>query len=109
LFPPSFFVYLGMKDIVKNFSEDSIEQIEDLLTIWTVADLEETTDHLGEIVIEVLEEEGVEVPNGYFNKDFNTKVIELAKDLESTKVSLEEAVVSLVSILIDSNNYTAVN
>jgi hypothetical protein len=98
-----------MKDIVKNFSEDSIEQIEDLLTIWTVADLEETTDHLGEIVIEVLEEEGVDVPNGYFNKDFSTKVIELARDLESTKVSLEEAVVSLVSILIDSNNYTAVN
>jgi hypothetical protein len=98
-----------MKDIVKNFSEDSIKQIEDQLTIWTVADLEETTDHLGEIVIEVLEEEGVEVPSGYFNEDFNTKVIELAKDLESKKVSLEETIDSIVSILIDPNNYTTDN
>jgi hypothetical protein len=98
-----------MKDIIKNFNEDSIKQIEDQLTIWTVADLEETTDHLGEIVIEVLEEEGVEVPSGYFTEDFSTKVIELARDLESKKVSLEEAVSSIVAILIDRNSYTAAN
>ena len=95
-----------MKDIIKNFNEDSIKQIEDQLTIWTVADLEETTDHLGEIVIEVLEEEGLEIPSGYFNRDFSTKVVKLAKDLESKKVSLAEAVSSIVAILIDPTNYT---
>jgi hypothetical protein len=94
-----------MENITKNFSVDSIKQIENQLTIWTVAELVETTDHLGETIIEVLEAEGVEIPRGYFSKNFSIEVIKLAKDLESKKVSLGDAVNSIVAILIDPNNY----
>ena len=98
-----------MENITKNFSVDSIKQIENQLTIWTVAELVETTDHLGETIIEVLEAEGVEIPRGYFSKNFSIEVINLAKDLESKKVSLGDAVNSIVAILIDPNNYWVKN
>ena len=98
-----------MENITKNFSVDSIKQIENQLTIWTVAELVETTDHLGETIIEVLEAEGVEIPRGYFSKNFSIEVIKLAKDLESKKVSLGDAVNSIVAILIDPNNYWVKN
>ena len=98
-----------MENITKNFSVDSIEQIENQLTIWTVAELVETTDHLGESIIEVLEAEGVEIPRGYFSKNFSIEVINLAKDLESKKISLKQAVNSIVAILIDPNNYWVKN
>jgi len=98
-----------MENITKNFSVDSIEQIENQLTIWTVAELVETTDHLGEAIIEVLEAEGVEIPRGYFSKNFSIEVINLAKDLESKKISLKQAVNSIVAILIDPNNYIEKN
>jgi len=98
-----------MENITKNFSVDSIEQIENQLTIWTVAELVETTDHLGESIIEVLEAEGVEIPKGYFSKNFSIEVVNLAKDLESKKVSLKQAVNSIVTILIDPNNYWVKN
>jgi hypothetical protein len=98
-----------MENITKNFSVDSIEQIENQLTIWTVAELVETTDHLGESIIEVLEAEGVEIPKGYFSKNFSIEVVNLAKDLESKKVSLKQAVISIVAILIDPNNYWVKN
>jgi len=98
-----------MENITKNFSVDSIEQIENQLTIWTVAELVETTDHLGESIIEVLEAEGVEIPRGYFSKNFRIEVVNLAKDLESKKISLKQAVNSIVAILIDPNNYWVKN
>ena len=98
-----------MENITKNFSVDSIEQIENQLTIWTVAELVETTDHLGESVIEVLEAEGVEIPRGYFSKNFSIEVVKLAMDLESKKISLKQAVNSIVAILIDPNNYIEKN
>ena len=80
-------------------------EIGNVLEVWTVKDLLETTDHLGEIVIEILEREGMEIPEGYFNSRFNSKVIGLGRDLESSKITLEEGVGRIVKVVLDSKNY----
>jgi len=80
-------------------------EIGNVLEVWTVKDLLETTDHLGEIVIEILEREGLEIPEGCFNSRFNSKVIGVGRDLESSKITLEEGVSSIVKIILDSKNY----
>ena len=85
--------------------KEAILQIINVLEVWSTEDLEETTDHWGECIIEVLEEEGIEVPEGMFNERFSDKVIELSKKLENSELTFEQGVDVAVKILTDYRNF----
>lgn len=94
------------KQITKNFTDESINSILDQLEIWTLEELEDTTDHIGEIVIETLEEEGVEIPEGMFNDTFHNSIIDLKKRLDEGEITPLEGVEGIVAILTNPKSYS---
>lgn len=82
----------------------------DLVELWPVSDLEQTTDHFGEIAIEYLEDAGETIPQGMFNSKMDEKLIGVREMYDSLsekgdQSNLDAVAEKFISVIKDPENY----
>ena len=93
-----------LKEAVE-ISDEARDEIEGAIENWTPEEVAETSDHIGEIITQALEEE-LELPEGMFNNNMHNALLNLSKEFHTGKLPLDAAVQKAISIATDPENYS---
>jgi len=87
-------------------SPEAKEEIEGAIENWVPADVAETSDHMGEMITQALEDiDGQQLPEGMFNNNMHNALLELSKEFHNGQLDLESAVQKAVTIVMNPQNY----
>ena len=87
-------------------SDDARTEIEGAIESYPPKDVAVTSDHMGEMITQALEElDGYEVPEGMFNNNMHNALLRLSTRFHSGKIDLDHAVEEAVTIAMDPKNY----
>jgi len=88
-------------------SDDARTEIEGAIENWVPADVEETSDHMGETITQALQDlDGYETPEGMFNNNMHNALLRLSNRFHSGEIHLDHAVEEAVTIAMDPKNYS---
>ena len=86
-------------------SPEAKSEIANAIEIWIPEDVEQTSDHMGESIVQALEIDGIEVPEGMFNNNIHNALLTLSREFHSGQLELEAAIQKAVTIAMNPQNY----
>ena len=80
-------------------------EIANVIESWMPKDVRQTSDHMGEGIIQALEDEGIELPEGMFNNNMHSALLALSEEFHSGQLEIRAAVEKAVAIAMNPANY----
>jgi len=94
-----------MESDASDLTQDTKDKILSCLETEISGDPETTVDHMGEVLVQTLEEAGIEVPQGMFNQEMDEMLTKLNQDFHNGQIEGEQAIQKAVDIVTNPDNY----
>ena len=88
-------------------SDEAWKEIAGAIKAWTPEDLGITTDHLLDILVQSLEMDGIQIPEGGFKSKVDDEIIKISTELHSGQLTIGDAVKKAVAIARNPENYVS--